>query len=122
MTFLSSAIDKVGYCIAKDAVIYSLPEATTLPISDKLCHYCKVTINFGKHLLFFTKKCDNVISRQNKLENLAMTENEMKLLEMIRKNNNPEQALLTAVKVIVDYLNRHGSSESISSVASQEFA
>lgn len=51
-----------------------------------------------------------------------MTENEIKLLEMIRKNDNPEQALLTAVKVIVDYLNRHGSSESISSVASQEFA
>lgn len=40
-----------------------------------------------------------------------MTENEMKLLEMIRKNDNPEQALLTAVGVIIDYLSHPVSSQ-----------
>lgn len=45
-----------------------------------------------------------------------MTENEIKLLEMIRSNDNPEQALLTAVAVIIDFLNRPESTESKSSV------
>ena len=51
-----------------------------------------------------------------------MTENEMKLLEMIRKNDNPEQALLVAVKVIADYLNHHVSSQLKPSADSLEHA
>ncbi len=51
-----------------------------------------------------------------------MTENEMKLLEMIRKNDNPEQALLVAVKVIADFLNRPVSSQSKPSADSLEHA
>lgn len=78
--------------------------------------FCEVSINFSKHLLFFTKICDNVISQQNKLEKLTMTENEIKLLDMIRANDDPEQALLTAVGVILDFLSHHESTESISSV------
>lgn len=45
-----------------------------------------------------------------------MTENEIKLLDMIRANDDPEQALLTAVGVILDFLSHHESTESISSV------
>ena len=45
-----------------------------------------------------------------------MTENEMKLLNMIRANDNPERALLAAVGVIIDFLNNHELTESISSV------
>ena len=45
-----------------------------------------------------------------------MTENEIKLLDMIIANDDPEQALLTAVGVILDFLSRPESTESISSV------
>ena len=40
-----------------------------------------------------------------------LTNNEIELINMIRENDNPEQALLTATKVILDYLKQHGSSE-----------
>ena len=45
-----------------------------------------------------------------------MTENETTLLDMIRSNDNPEQALLVAIEVIVDFLNHHESTELKSSV------
>ena len=45
-----------------------------------------------------------------------MTENEIQLLKMIRTNDNPEQALLIAVDVIIDFLNHHVSTELKSSV------
>ena len=35
----------------------------------------------------------------------------MELIRMIRENDNPEQALLTATMVILDYLRQHESSE-----------
>ena len=36
-----------------------------------------------------------------------MTDNETTLLDMIRKSDNPEQALLIAIEVIIDFLNHH---------------
>lgn len=39
-----------------------------------------------------------------------MTENELKLLNMIRENDNPEQALMAAALVIVGFLKQHESS------------
>lgn len=48
-----------------------------------------------------------------------MTDNETTLLDMIGKNDNPEQALLVAIEVITDFLNRHESTELKSSVESQ---
>ena len=45
-----------------------------------------------------------------------MTNNEIELMNMIRENDNPEQALLTATKIILDYLKQHGSSEGQASV------
>ena len=35
----------------------------------------------------------------------------MELIKLIRENDNPEQALLTATLVILDYLTQHESSE-----------
>lgn len=49
-----------------------------------------------------------------------MTENEIKLLEMIRNHDNPEQALLVAVEFILDFLNHHESVELKSSVEFSE--
>ena len=40
-----------------------------------------------------------------------MTENEMKLIELIRENDNPEQALMAAAVIIVGFLKQHESSE-----------
>ncbi len=40
-----------------------------------------------------------------------MTANEIKLIEMIRNNKNPEQALSLAVKIILDCLTQPESFE-----------
>ena len=40
----------------------------------------------------------------------AMSENEKELLELIRENDNPEQALMTATVIILGFLKQHGSS------------
>ena len=40
-----------------------------------------------------------------------MTANEIELINLIRENDNPEQALTTAVETILIYLKQHGSSE-----------
>lgn len=49
-----------------------------------------------------------------------MTEYEAKLLDIIRTNDNPEQALLVATEVIIDFLTHHESTELKSSVESPE--
>ena len=35
----------------------------------------------------------------------------MELINLVRENDNPEQALLTATLVILDFLKQHESSE-----------
>ena len=39
-----------------------------------------------------------------------MTDNEKELINMIRENDNPEQALMTATVIILNYLAQHESS------------
>ena len=39
------------------------------------------------------------------------SENNLELLQMIRENEHPDQALLTATLVILDFLTQHESSE-----------
>ena len=40
-----------------------------------------------------------------------MTENELKLIELIRENDNPEEAILTAVSIITSFLEQSQSFE-----------
>lgn len=40
-----------------------------------------------------------------------MTENELKLIELIRENDNPEEAITTAVSIITSFLERLESFE-----------
>lgn len=40
-----------------------------------------------------------------------MTYNEMELIQIIRENDNPSQALMTAVLIVLGYLKQLGSSE-----------
>lgn len=49
-----------------------------------------------------------------------MTNDQYELLEMIRNSKDPEQAILTALGVIIDYLTQHESSATPSDVAIQE--
>lgn len=40
-----------------------------------------------------------------------MTENELKLIELICENDNPMRALTTAVFIVLGYLKQHESSQ-----------
>lgn len=40
-----------------------------------------------------------------------MTAYEKELINLIRENDNPEQALMTATVIILDFLKQHESSE-----------
>lgn len=51
-----------------------------------------------------------------------MTANEIELINLIRDNENPGQALTTAVDIILLYLTLHGSSEVQAVAAPQELA
>jgi len=49
-----------------------------------------------------------------------MTENEKELISLIRENDKPEQALMTATLIILGFLKQHESSEAQVSVGLQE--
>ena len=55
---------------------------------------------------------ENICSISNfERGNKNMTKNETELLNLIRENDNPEQALMTAMVIILDYLKPLGSFE-----------
>ena len=43
--------------------------------------------------------------------NKQMTDQEKELIQLIRENDNPEQALMTATVIILDFLKQHESFE-----------
>ena len=49
-----------------------------------------------------------------------MTENQKELLEIVRENDKPESALMTATLIILGFLKQHESFELPSVVGSQE--
>ena len=49
-----------------------------------------------------------------------MTDNEMELIQIIRENDNPEQALMTATVIILGFLKQHESSAKQASAVLQE--
>lgn len=51
-----------------------------------------------------------------------MTTNELELIEMIRNHKNPEKAFVTALEIILSFVNHHESSESKHSVGARESA
>ncbi len=51
-----------------------------------------------------------------------MTENEKELLKLIRENDTPVQALMTAVVIILGYLKQHESFEEPSFGSLQELS
>ena len=65
---------------------------------------------------------ENIHSHQYKGGLSKMTANETELIKMIRENDNPEQALMTAAVIILGFLKQHESSEERSAVYLQEHA
>lgn len=51
-----------------------------------------------------------------------MTDNEKELINMIRENDNPGQALMTAAVIVLNYLKQHESSAIQESAVLQELA
>ena len=51
-----------------------------------------------------------------------MTKNEIELFDIIRENDNPSSALMTATLVVLGYLKQHGSSEERASDHLQELS
>lgn len=51
-----------------------------------------------------------------------MTENEKELIKMIRENDNPEQALMSAAVIIFDFLKQHESYQEASVACLQALA
>lgn len=51
-----------------------------------------------------------------------MTENERKLIQLIRENDNPDKALLTAIDTILLFLTQQRSSEEQAVAYLQELA
>ena len=51
-----------------------------------------------------------------------MTDNEKDFINMIRENDNPAQALMTAAVIVLGYLKQHESSVTQGSVVLQELA
>lgn len=49
-----------------------------------------------------------------------MTENEKELIKLIRENDNPSQALATAMELMIDFLKNYGALQDTSSVPQQE--
>ena len=51
-----------------------------------------------------------------------MTKNEYELMYLIRTNDNPEKALLTAIDIICQYIEQHGSLREPQAADQQESA
>lgn len=51
---------------------------------------------------------------------MSMSENELTLLNLIRENDNPVQALSIAIETILSFLTQHESSQSQLTVAPSE--
>lgn len=49
-----------------------------------------------------------------------MTNNEIELINMIRENDNPTRALMTATLIVLGYLKQHESFEEPAAVVLQE--
>ena len=52
----------------------------------------------------------------------TMTDNEKELINLIRENDNPGQALMTAAVIVLGYLKQHESSVAQESADLQELA
>lgn len=75
------------------------------------------SVDFSEKSMYttFEKNICSGFAKEDKL----MTDNEKELIRLIRENDNPERALITATQTILDFLKQHGSSQAPSVVCPQ---
>lgn len=83
--------------------------------NTKIRRFPKTLQKIVEKVLTFPKNRNILITEQvfgiNETERgIQMTSNEMELLKMIRENDNPAQALMTAIIIVQGYLKQHESS------------
>ena len=82
--------------------------AETLQNSKKTSNNCRKSIDISE-ITEYTISRTSV--RYAKTERgIQMTSNEMELIKLIRENDNPAQALMTAIIIVQGYLKQHESS------------
>ena len=74
---------------------------------------CRIMLTF--QTIYIKLKIKRVFDTEIKGDKV-MTDNEKELIKIIRENDNPGPALMTATVIILGYLKRHGSSEAPASV------
>jgi hypothetical protein len=70
---------------------------------------CRNLLTF--QIIDITLKLERVFDTRHEGGIIIMTDNEMELIKIIRENDNPEQALMTAAVIIVNFLKQRGSFE-----------
>ena len=51
-----------------------------------------------------------------------MTDNEIELINLIRENDNPEEAIITATAIILEYLESQNKTLVVTSTVNQSYA
>lgn len=69
-------------------------------------------VDFSETLSYYKNRTDiRVNERGIKTMTEFITENEKQLIDLIRENDNPENAIMIATAIIIDFLKQHESSE-----------
>lgn len=69
-------------------------------------------VDFSETLSYYKNRTDiRVNERGIKTMTEFITENEKQLIDLIRENDNPENAIMIATAIIIDFLKLHESSE-----------
>ena len=78
-------------------------------------------VDFSETLTYYYLITDiRVNERGIKTMTDYITENEKQLIDLIRENDNSEQAIITATAIIIDFLTQHESSEVQAAACLQE--
>ena len=80
-------------------------------------------VDFSETLTYYYLITDiRVNERGIKTMTDYITENEKQLIDLIRENVNPENAIMTATAIIIDFLKLHESSEGQAAAYLRELA
>ena len=109
MSFLSFSMIKLGGKMSKLDIESSLKVKYNLLIEQASTHFAC--------FLLYNQICTIYVINK---ESHIMTENETFLINLIREHKRPDVALVTAIEVILDFLNHPESSASKSPVVSPE--
>ena len=80
-------------------------------------------VDFSETLSYYKNRTDiRVNERGIKTMTEFITENEKQIIDLIRENDNPENAIMIATAIIIDFLKQHESSEAQAPAYLQELS